>query len=59
MKKFRLLLVGMLVVFAVIVPLAIALAANTGSHSAVVRVATEPTPTPTRIPGQPCHGGGC
>lgn len=59
MQTFRKILIGLLVAAAVFAPLSIAVTmAQTTSHSNIVRIANEPTPT--ALPPQgPCHGGNC
>lgn len=60
MKRIHKILVGLFVALAVAIPLVFAATAtNAPERPAVVRVATEPTPTPTRTNGQPCPGTGC
>ncbi len=58
MKKLRLWIVSLLVALAVIVPLVVATVPRSTTDAPVVRIATEPTATPTPNNGQ-CHGIGC
>ena len=59
MKTFRKILIGLLVALMVGIPLGIAATAtNPTAQRNVVRIANQPTPTPTQI-GAPCNGQGC
>jgi hypothetical protein len=58
MKKIRMLLVGLLAATGVVLPLFIAAATPHETHPPIMRIADQPTPTPTPNSGI-CHGGGC
>lgn len=59
MKKFRMLLVGLLVALALTVPLVFVAVNGTDARPPVMRIADQPTPTPTPPGGSPCQGQGC
>ncbi len=62
MKQVFAVLVGLAVALALLVPLAMVSMAPSHLPAPILRVADEPTPTPTPggIGGQSgCHGGGC
>lgn len=58
MQKFRLLLASFIVAVVVILPLMIATTVHADPRTPIVRIASDPTPTPTPNNGQ-CHGQGC